>query len=206
MTQAIIIRHGQTAWNEGRGERFRGRAEIDLDELGVKQAEATARRLARWKVEAVYSSPLFRAVRTAQILAKKFNLQPQIASGLIDIDYGEWQGLSLKEAEAQDNKLYSRWLYSPHLVTFPRGESLEQVQKRVVAQLNSLLLRHPEQTILLVSHKVVCKVLILSLLGLGLPHFWQVEQDTCAINLVEKRGNNIVVKLLNDTCHLKNLR
>ena len=204
MTQAILIRHGQTAWNEGKGERFRGRAEIDLDEVGIKQAEATAERLTPWKVEAIYSSPLIRAMKTAQILARKFNLQPQIADGLIDIDYGEWQGLSLEEAK--DSQLYSLWLHSPHLATFPRGENLEQVQKRAVTQLNSLLRKHPEQTILLVSHKVVCKVLVLSLLGLNLSHFWRVEQDTCAINLIEKRGNNIVVKLLNDTCHLKSLR
>ena len=206
MTRIILIRHGQTEWNEGKGERFRGRSDLDLDETGVKQAEATATRIAQWQVAVIYSSPLLRTVRTAQILARNFNLQPQPLDGLIDIDYGKWQGLSLKEAAAQDNKLYSLWLRSPHLVTFPQGENLEQVQQRAMAALLGLLPQHPEQNILLVSHKVVCKVLICSLLGLGNSHFWQVEQDTCAINLVEARDRALVVTLLNDTCHLKNLR
>ena len=205
MTRIAIIRHGQTEWNEGEGERFRGRAELDLDQIGMGQARAAVARIARWQVSAIYSSPLRRAVSTAKILASPFDLEVQLLEGLIDIDYGKWQGLSLKEAAADDSELYALWLKSPHLVTFPEGESLEQVRIRTVAALETLLAQHPEQTIVLVSHKVVCKVLICSILGLDNSHFWQVEQDTGAINLVETRDRLLRVSLLNDTCHLKNL-
>ena len=205
MGRIAIIRHGQTEWNEGEGERFRGRTELDLDKVGISQARLAAARIAQWQVSGIYSSPLRRAVSTAKILASPFDLEVQLLEGLIDIDYGKWQGLSLKEAAADDSELYALWLKSPHLVTFPEGESLEQVRIRTVAALETLLAQHPEQTIVLVSHKVVCKVLICSILGLDNSHFWQVEQDTGAIDLVETRDRLLRVSLLNDTCHLKNL-
>lgn len=199
----ILVRHGHTWWNEGVGERFRGRSEIDLDELGVRQAEATAPRMTQWEVAAVYSSPLQRAMSTARILADSLNVEPCPIDGLIDIDYGAWQGLSLREAQSKDSELYSMWLECPHLATFPEGEALDQVQSRAVAAVDSVSSSHPEQPVILVSHKVVCKVLMCTFLGLDLSHFWQVEQDTCAINEVEVGIPSPVVRLLNDTCHLQ---
>ncbi|TET86551.1 MAG: histidine phosphatase family protein [Dehalococcoidia bacterium] len=206
MTRIIVVRHGQTAWNEGQGERFRGRAEVELDDKGIKQAGATAARLAQWEAAAIYSSPLKRALSTANILAEPLKLQVQPTEGLIDIDYGRWQGLSLKEAAEDDSKLYKLWLKSPHLVTFPQGESLEKVQKRVVSAVESLVPQHPGQSIVLVSHKVVCKVLFCSLLGLDTSHFWELQQDPCAINLVEVGENAVAIVSLNDNCHLKELK
>jgi broad specificity phosphatase PhoE len=206
VTRIILVRHGQTGWNEGIGERFRGRTNLDLNETGINQAEATAGRIAQWQIEAVYFSPLPRAMSTARILARPFNLQPQPLEGLIDIDYGRWQGLSLKEAESQDPQLYSLWLRSPHLVTFPQGEGLEGVQNRVVGALETLQTCHPNHSLILVSHKVVCKVLICYLLGVDSSHFWQIEQHPCAINLIEATGKSLVLTLLNDTCHLKNIK
>jgi len=139
------------------------------------------------------------------ILAHPFNLQAEPLDGLIDIDFGTWQGLSLAEVTRRDGELYSLWLHAPHLVTFPQGENLDQVRHRIAITLDSLLRQHPGQTIVLVSHKVVCKVLICHLIGLDNSHFWQVEQNTCAINLVEARDSALAIVLVNDTCHLKNL-
>jgi len=206
LTRIIVIRHGQTAWNEGEGERFRGRANLDLDEKGIRQARATAARVVQREIAAIYSSPLKRALSTASILAEPLKLQVQPLDDLIDINYGRWQGLSLKEAAADDNRLYELWLKSPHLVTFPQGESLEQVQKRVVSAVQSLMPQHFGQTIILVSHKVVCKVLFCSLLGLDTSHFWQLQQDPCAINWVEMGENALAIVSLNDNCHLKELK
>jgi broad specificity phosphatase PhoE len=143
---------------------------------------------------------------TAQILARPFNLQAEPVEGLIDVDFGTWQGLSPIEVARRDSELYFLWLHYPHLVTFPQGESLDQVHDRVAITFDSLLAQHQGQTIVLVSHKVVCKVLICHLIGLDSSHFWQVEQDTCAINLVEVRDDSLAIALLNDTCHLKNLK
>lgn len=184
-------------------ERFRGRADLDLDEVGIKQAEVAGERLTRCKASALYSSPLKRAMSTANALSRCLGLAVEPLEGLIDIDYGRWQGLSPEEAALRDGALYTLWLERPHQVTFPGGESLSQMRDRATSAMKSVLKRHPEETIALVSHKVVCKVLVLSLLGLDNSHFWEVAQDVCAINVFQVWDETPVVALLNDTCHLK---
>jgi len=201
LTRLIVVRHGRTEWN--RVERFRGRADIKLDEVGIKQAEAAAARIAEWQVSAVYSSPLRRASTTAEILARPLGLEVTLLPGIIDIDYGEWQGLSPAGAAAKDGGLYSKWLESPHKVKFPGGESLAEVRERAASAVDGLIAQHPKETVVLVSHKVVCQILILSLLGLNNSHFWQITQDVCAVNLFEVRGGVPSALSLNDTCHLK---
>jgi len=186
-------------------ERFRGRADIELDGVGIKQAEATARRISEWQVSAVYSSPLRRALKTAEILAQRFGLEVKTLSGIIDIDYGEWQGLSPEEATTKYNALYSKWLDSPHKVNFPGGESLDKVRERAASAVDGLIAQHPRETIALVTHKVVCQILILNLLGLDNSHFWEVVQEVGAVNLFEVRGGIPSALSLNDTCHLKDV-
>ena len=203
MVQIILVRHGQTQWNKE--ERFRGRADIDLDEVGVKQAEAAADWIADWPVSAIYSSPLRRAMTTAGILASKLDLEVKPLPGIIDLDFGKWQGMSAEEAIADDAELFNKWLYSPHEVTFPGGESLAEVRERAAAAVESVVAQYPDKTIVLVSHRAICKILILYLLGLDNSHFWQISQDVCAVNLFEIRDGVPSTLFLNDTCHLKGL-
>ncbi|MBM2832143.1 MAG: phosphoglycerate mutase, partial [Dehalococcoidia bacterium] len=152
--QIILVRHGQTEWN--REERFRGRADLELTDLGLRQAEATAGHLTRWPVSSVYSSPLKRTMETGEAIAGRLGLQVKPHEGLIDIDFGRWQGLSLAEAEKSDPSLYRLWVESPHLVTFPGGEGLAQVRQRVDSVLKGLRETYKDETVVLVSHKVVC--------------------------------------------------
>jgi broad specificity phosphatase PhoE len=203
LTRILIVRHGRTEWN--RVERFRGRADIELDETGMKQAKAAAKRISEWPVSAIYSSPLHRALTTAEIVARPFGLEVRLMPGIIDIDYGEWQGLSTEEAIVKDNGLYLKWLNNPHKVKFPGGESLSEVRERSSSVVDDLIIKHPKETIVLVSHKVVCQIIILVLLGLDNAHFWQITQDVCAINLFEVRGDIPSALFLNDTCHLNGL-
>ena len=203
MTRLILVRHGRTEWN--RVERFRGRADIKLDKVGIKQAEAAAARIADWQVSTLYSSPLRRASTTAEILARPLSLEVKLLPAIIDINYGKWQGLSPEEAAAKDGDLYSKWMGSPHKVKFPGGESLTAVRERAASAVDSLIALHPKETVVLVSHKVVCQVLILSLLDLDNSHFWQITQDVCAINIFEVRGGIPSALSLNDTCHLREL-
>jgi broad specificity phosphatase PhoE len=186
-------------------ERFRGRADIELDEVGMEQAEATAGRIAEWSVSAIYSSPLRRALATAKILAQRFNLEVKPLPGIIDVDFGDWQGLSPEEAADKYGALYLKWLESPHLVKFPGGESLAEVRERAGSAVDGLIAQHSRGTIALVTHRVVCQILILNLLGLDNSHFWEITQDVCAVNLFEVRGSVPAALILNDTCHLKGL-
>lgn len=199
----ILIRHGQTAWHSDGLERAEGRADVDLDDCGLRQAGATAARLERWQVAAVYSSPLKRAVATAGIIGARRGLVPQPEPGLTDIDYGRWQGLTHEEARADDPRLYGLWLHRPQQVTFPGGEGLASVRERAVGAVRELVARHGQQTVALVSHKAVIKLLLCHLLALDDSDFWSFQQDHCAISLVEVGSGPAVVHLLNDTCHLR---
>ena len=203
MTRFLLVRHGQTQWN--REERFRGRADLPLNETGARQAEAVAWSLKAWPVSAIYHSPLKRALETASIIAGALALPSVNLDALIDIDFGSWTGLSDQEAATQDGALWHTWLESPQKVRFPGGESLDDVRQRVVAAVEELAVRHDRQTVILVSHNVVCRVLMCAMLGLDNSRFWQVKQDVCTLNIFELRDSLPTVSLLNDTCHLKTL-
>jgi broad specificity phosphatase PhoE len=203
LTRFILVRHGQTEWN--RVERFRGRADLSLDETGRRQAEAAAIRLKSEEIAAIYSSPMKRTIETGDILARELKLPVQPLEGLIDLDFGSFQGLSVEEAVKQYGALYKLWLEQPHKVRFPGGEGLQDVRQRVVPAVEQLAVKHKDQTVVLVSHKMVCQVLMCAMIGLDNSHFWQVRQDVNAINIFELRDGSPLVMLVNDTCHLKSL-
>ncbi|KPJ51975.1 MAG: hypothetical protein AMJ37_03800 [Dehalococcoidia bacterium DG_18] len=199
MARIILIRHGQTEWN--REERFRGRVDIDLDETGLRQAEAAARRIAQWEVAAIYSSPLKRAMTTAEIIANRLGLPVKPLEEINDMDFGAWQGLSIAEVKEKYPELFDLWRYSPQRLRIPEGESLEDVRNRVAAAIDDLVAGHENGTVAVVTHRVVCKVLLCHLLGLDNSHFWQIAQDATAINIFEVKGGIATVRLINDTCH-----
>lgn len=204
MTRVILIRHGETDWNRQR--IFRGRADVLLSPEGIRQAELVTITLKEIGIDAIYSSPLKRALQTAQKIADFHNLEVVVEPGFMDFDYGEWQGLSHQEVRKRYPELYSRWEKEPHTVRTPGGESLQDVRKRSVNALEKVLAEHPSRTVVIVSHRVVNKVLLCFVLGLDNSHFWRIRQDTCAINIFEwSEDRGYVLYLLNDTCHLYRL-
>lgn len=203
MADIVLIRHGSTAWNEQ--ERFRGLAEIELSETGKQQAIATAERIASLPVSEIYTSPIGRALETARIIASPLNLKVKSLPALGDINFGELQGLSFPEAEAKYSKIYSQWQHSPQLVKFPGGESLTEVRIRASNALDEIIQTLTEETVVLVSHRVVIGLLIAHYLGLEDSQFRQIEQKPCAINIFQKQKNHFYAILLNETCHLRNL-
>ncbi len=198
----ILIRHGQTAWNAGAGEeRFRGRTDLPLDETGRAQARALAARLRDEPIRAIYSSPLTRAQQTVAPLAVALGLPVVAHDGLLDIDYGDWQGLTHAEARSADPNLYHLWRTAPGRVRFPGGEGLDDVQARLLALLDELTARYPAETVALVGHQIVNKVLICTLLGLDLDQIWRIGQDTAAINRFQLGDDGWHILRLNDTGH-----
>jgi phosphoserine phosphatase len=201
MTRIILVRHGQTEWN--RVERFRGRADVPLNETGFKQAEATGVRVAaKWKPVSIYSSPLLRAVKTAEAIAKHFDLKVQVHPGLADIDYGDWQGLSPDEVRMRWGEMLDKWYNAPHLAIIPNGETLSDLRERAMKTVNELVARHAGSTILLLGHTVINRIILLGILGLSNERFWRIKQDTCAINLFDVDDADYTLVSLNDTCHL----
>jgi len=202
-TDILLVRHGQTEWN--RVVRFRGRTDLGLDQVGWTQARALARRLANWPIKAIYTSPLRRARQTAEPLARQLGLSIQPTEGLLDIDYGRWQGRTPEEVAQAEPRLYQLWLEEPQRVQIPGGESLSLVQQRVRLTMEEVVARHPDEMVLLIGHQVVNKVLICSLLGLDLASFWRIGQDTACLNRFRYHDGLYDVLLLNDTCHLAGL-
>jgi probable phosphoglycerate mutase len=197
----ILVRHGQTDWNAP--ERFRGRADIPLNEIGLVQAEATGKRIAdTWHPTAVYASPLNRAIQTAEKIVRPLGLTVQPYKGLIDIDYGEWQGLSPEEVSASHPEMILAWRQAPHTIRIPGGETLDEVQDRAMAAVFELCRQHPGETIVLVSHTVVNRLILLGVLGAGGAYFWSLRQEPCAINIIEAKDNELSLVSMNDTCHL----
>ncbi len=203
MAKTILVRHGETEWN--RADIFRGRIDVELNETGIKQAELLGEYLSDRDIEAIYSSPLKRALRTAQAIAKYHRLDVQTNSGLIDMNLGEWEGLSRPVVAEKYKDVYNQWMTHPEKVTIPGGESLAEVRQRAVALIDEVTARH-KGTVVLVSHRVICKVLTCTLLGLDDSHFWNIEQGNCGMTTFLYENGQFILTEHNNTSFLKPLQ
>ncbi|MGD0779190.1 MAG: histidine phosphatase family protein [Dehalococcoidales bacterium] len=204
MLEIILVRHGETEYNAS--ETFRGRADVPLNETGLKQAKLLGEYLAAEKINVVYSSPLQRAASTAEAIATPQKLEIKLVENLNDIDCGEWQGLTLKEVKERHEDIYQDWLDTPEQVRIPGGESLEDVRCRALPFVQDAVTRCREGKIVLVSHRAVNKVLICALLALDNSFFWSFKLDTGAITRLNFNGNRTALISHNDTSYLKPLR
>jgi broad specificity phosphatase PhoE len=203
MTEIVLARHGQTEWNVE--EVFRGRIDLELNQTGIKQAELMAESLSGQEIEAVYSSPLKRALKTAEAIARRHKLKVETSPGLIDCDFGQWQGLSLREVKEKYRKLYEQWTESPQSVRMPGGESLEEVRERALEVVNGVIAKH-NGAVVLVSHRVVNKVLFCALLGLDNSHFWNIRHDVGGTTFFSYQDGRLVLTRHNDTSYLRPLK
>ena len=202
MTKIILVRHGHV---EGISpERFRGRVDLTLTAEGRRQAAVTADRIhATWRPAAVFASPLSRCRATAEAIATPLGLSPRPLDGLIDIDYGQWQGLTPDEVRARWPGLLETWYRAPDWAAIPGGETLQDVLVRAISALRDVVDRHPSDTVVLVAHDSVNRVILLHALGLPLSRYWRLGQHPCAINEIDLLGDGSVVLSMNETGHLK---
>jgi phosphoserine phosphatase len=204
MTRIILVRHGHVDWIAP--ERFRGRAELALSDLGRRQAEAVARYIAAtWNPDTVYTSPLGRCRDTSAAIAAPFRLEPQPVDGLCDIDYGEWQGLTREQAKERWSDEIELWFRAPHLAAISGGETLPALLSRAVAALREILRAHPGGTVVLVGHDSVNRVLLLFALDLTLSKYWSLHQDPCGLNELFFENDTFVIRSINQTQHLAGL-
>lgn len=204
MTHLVLIRHGQThtpqdAW-------FRGQVDVPLDEVGLAQAAATAQRVIKtWTPQAVYSSPLARARQTAELIAAPLGIAVRVHEGLTDINYGVWQGLRMHEVRARWFKTLMVWNTRPHHAVIPGGETLTAVQVRVLKALQEIITTHPHDTLVVVAHAVVNRLIMLRALGWNCERFWDLQQKNCSLCAVEiddLGADTYHVALMNDVSHL----
>ena len=204
MVRIILARHGHVDWLAP--ERFRGRAELPLSDLGRRQAQAVARYIAAtWKPDAVYTSPLGRCRETGAEIAAPFRLELRPVDGLADIDYGEWQGLTRDQAQERWPDETELWFRTPHIAAIPGGETLAALLSRTSAALRDILWRHPDQTVVLVGHDSVNRLLLLFALEAPLSRYWHLRQEPCAVNELFFDNDSFIIGSINQTQHLSGL-
>lgn len=203
-TTLIIARHGHV---EGlHPERFRGRMEIPLSSKGEQQARALAAAVsAVASPTAIYTSDLGRCIATGAEIARACAVTAEVRPELADIHYGAWQWRTHSEIETEDPQTYALWRSAPHLVRFPDGESLQDLAVRAADLLRFVLARHQGETIVLVGHDSVNRVLIGHALDLPAGVYWKFAQDPCNISIVEWGAGGPKLVRLNDVSHLKGI-
>ena len=199
----LLARHGETEWNsEGRyqGQGF----DIPLSATGRSQAEALASRLADFDFTRIVSSPLLRARQTAEIVLGNRSVPVTLDPDLMEIAHGDWEGCLDAEVKKRDEPRRRAWRETPHLVTLPGGESLEQVMVRAWSALcRACHGLQPQETLLMVSHDGVNRVLLCRVLGLTLARVWAFRQAPVCLNLLEgPDSEHLSLVRLNDASHL----
>ena len=197
----ILIRHGESSWNRER--RIQGISNIELNERGRKQAEKIAIALRGEKVDAIYSSPLKRAVDTAKAIAQVHHLEVNIEPDLRELDVGELDGLREKEVNQRYGEFWKEWRKGDGSIHLPGGESLEELQRRAWRAIQHIDGKHSNEVVIVVSHLFAIRTIICQALGLELGKSGRLKQDVAAISILnlEEQGSSLV--LFNDTCHLE---
>ncbi len=198
----LLCRHGETPWNaEG---RYQGQIDIPLSPTGEAQARALGGRLNGQAIARAVASPLSRARRTAELaLGEERAGMLRFDDGLKEIAHGEWEGLLASEIRERDAERLRAWRHTPDQVVMPGGESLPRVLDRAwPAFARACEGLGPLDTLLVVAHDAVNRVLLCKILGLPLPRVWTFRQAPATLNLLEGPDvDHLEVVRLNDCAH-----
>ena len=164
-TLIYLLRHGQTTWNIER--RFQGQLDVPLSEEGMRQADLVARWLQHQPgpFGAIYSSDLLRAKQTAEAIGRRLGLELETAEALREIHVGDWQGLLSTEIESRYPGQLERWRNQSHMFRIPGGETVQEVQARMLAWYAGAIVEHRGEAIVVVSHGMSMRVLLAALNG-----------------------------------------
>jgi broad specificity phosphatase PhoE len=200
-TRLFLVRHGATARTAE--DRFSGDAGVDLSEEGRAQVRALAERLRPCPLDAIYASPLSRTRETAEILADRRPLPVVTRDGLREIGHGHWEGLTRREVEARFPEEYSTWEEDPFNYAPEGGESGVSVLARALPVVREIVVAHPSQTVLVVSHKATIRLLLASLLGFDMRGYRdRLDQAPACLNVIEfKDAVRARLMLFNDVSH-----
>jgi len=200
LPRLLLVRHGNTKGNSA--ERFWGQTDVELNANGIWQAERLADRLAGEDIDAIYSSELRRASATAGIIASRRRMEVITCPELLEINFGKVEGLSFNEIGQRYPELVSAWPTRDPSFCFPEGESISDLDQRVVKFLSRLEKHASEDTALVVAHAGVVRLLICHLLPIDIWHWRQLRTDLASLSIVETHSQGATLTLLNDTSHL----
>ena len=197
----LAIRHGATEWSRER--RFAGSRDIPLSPEGRRQCAALVQALAPTPIAVLYASPLARARESAQAIATAQGIDVTIESDFREMSFGDWEGLTRDEAARRFPEDYEVWRTAPERFARPGSEPLSAVAERVMRGLGELRAMHHGETVVLVSHGVVTRLIVLAALGLGPERLWSVEASPAGISEIEYRDDWTMVHRVNTLAHLE---
>ena len=199
-TTVILVRHGLTDWNSQ--ARWQGQRDIPLNETGLRQGQAVAKRLAGQPIDALYTSDLQRAARTAAFIEDELGLTAINDPAWRERDFGAFEGLTMPEIASRFPREYQemqRGIFAP-----PGGEDDLALHKRATGAFEQLVSRHPGQTVAVVSHGGTLSRIIAHILGLPAESHGRLSlRGNTGISIIEANDDRRTLVVLNDTAHLE---
>jgi probable phosphoglycerate mutase len=197
-TTVLLIRHGENEWTEQ--HKLAGRTPgVHLSPYGRLQVEALGQRLAKTELSAIVASPLERTMETAQAIAQHHQLQIEPRPGILEVDYGKWTGQAIKKLAKK--KKWPVIQFYPTGAGFPGGETMFEMQARMVRDLNALVAEHPGETIAVVGHADLIKAAVAHYLGVHFDLFQRIVISTASITTISFNPMGPRVVTVNDTNH-----
>lgn len=194
MTIYYLLRHGEHALQ---GRIAAGRAPgIGLSEHGRSEAEWAAKRLAKAKIAAIYASPMERAQETAGIVGRHLDLPVTVRDDLAELDFGEWTGLTFDEIRKDPR--WQFWAAHRSVASIPGGETMREVQRRVVEAMMELRDTHPDDSIVLVSHGDVLRAALIFALAMPIDFYGRIEVATASVSTIRIDPHGIRVIAINE--------
>ena len=202
MAKVILVRHGQTDWNKSLYIQGGG-SDTKLNELGRAQAKSLGERLKQEKIDAIYSSPLKRALDTANSIAHHHQLEVEIEPALKEVYAAELEGAPVSDIGVRLEQVLTGQREAEELFKAYGGESLDEVQQRAWGTIKRLATKHPEGTIIVVCHYFVILTLLCAVLDIPLSRIIRFRLGEGSISMMVLDGRAPRLVLLNDISHLK---
>ena len=200
-TRVFLVRHGATVLSAE--DRYAGSVDVALSEDGRAQARALGKRLAGEPLAAAYASPMSRAMDTAALIAAGRNLGIVTVPELRETDHGHWEGKTRDEIRESHPEEYARWEHDPVTFAPSHGETGLQVLARALPAFLDIVVRHPDGSVLVVSHKATIRLVVSQLLGVELRGYRdRLDMSPCGLNILDvKSGAEARLVLFNDVSH-----
>jgi len=190
-----LLRHPEPE-DSARGRCY-GSMDVALSPDGIRHARSVADALAQTTFAAIYTSPRQRCTQAAQILAVGRTCAVETVAALRELDFGELEGRTYDEIAAMYPDVYQEWMERPTETQFPGGERFSEMHARVIAATRDLRSRHAGQSIALVTHGGVIRIILADALGMKLANIFRIGQRYGSINAVRYFGENPVIELIN---------
>lgn len=175
MTDLLLIRHGETDWNlEG---RYQGQSDVPLNEEGLKQARDLAQRLQHYPLDAIFSSDLKRAQKTAEILRDVSKAPLYLDPRLREIHQGEWEGMLFSDIRSRYAEAFEERLNDPLQVAPPGGETVGELRRRVLDAIDDIIIRYPHGLVAIVSHGLSLAIIKVHFNNIAIENVWDYIPD-----------------------------